>query len=171
VTRLRGRVGSGRYPVRHFTPKEWKELSDDAVWRVLAATAEDNLICCTSTPGHDSLTESGDTAGAGLVPGHAYSLLDAREALGHRLVKIRNPWGKFEWDGDWGDNSRLWTDSAKQAFNYRPDDQDGAFYMCLRDFRRSFEDFSVCYKHDSETRKWKDLSVATEYGCCGRRGW
>jgi hypothetical protein len=26
------------------------------------------------------------------------------------LVKLRNPWGKFEWSGAWGDKSEEWTD-------------------------------------------------------------
>lgn len=35
----------------------------------------------------------------GLVEGHAYGLIDARKTKsgGHRLLKIRNPWGKVEW--------------------------------------------------------------------------
>lgn len=48
-------------------------------------------ICCCSTPGQDRRTESGDTKGSGLVGGHAYSLLDAREVFGHKLVRVRNP--------------------------------------------------------------------------------
>jgi calpain-15 len=39
----------------------------------------------------------------GIVPGHAYSIISAKEAKGHKLMNIRNPWGKFEWDGDWSD--------------------------------------------------------------------
>ena len=30
-----------------------------------------------------------------------------------RLVKLRNPWGKGEWKGDWGDDSWLWTPYLK----------------------------------------------------------
>lgn len=26
-----------------------------------------------------------------------------------RLVKLRNPWGKGEWRGDWSDDSYKWT--------------------------------------------------------------
>ena len=48
--------------------------------------------------------------GPGLVSGHAYSLLAAKElSNGVRLVKLRNPWGRFEWKGAWSDNSELWT--------------------------------------------------------------
>ena len=71
---------------------------------------------------------------------HAYALLQAAEFAGkHRLVQVRNPWGKskqtdeiyifmyiccnvsnpdpskgqFEWCGDWSDNSALWTPELK----------------------------------------------------------
>jgi hypothetical protein len=113
-------------------------------------------ICCCSTPGQDRRTESGDTKGSGLVGGHAYSLLDAREVFGHKLVRVRNPWGSFEWDGDWSDHSSLWTPELKQAVNFEAED-DGSFWMCLRDFREGFEDVTVCYKHDSLKQSWKNF--------------
>ena len=28
------------------------------------------------------------------------------------LIQVRNPWGKREWQGDWGDHSDKWTDNA-----------------------------------------------------------
>ena len=34
----------------------------------------------------------------GLVPGHAYTVLHAQEAMDVRLVKLRNPWGRYEPD-------------------------------------------------------------------------
>ena len=36
----------------------------------------------------------------GLVDNHTYSVLELREAGGERLVRLRNPWGSFEWTGD-----------------------------------------------------------------------
>jgi hypothetical protein len=37
------------------------------------------------------------------------------EGSGVRLVQLRNPWGKFEWRGDWSDKSTKWTDALKHA--------------------------------------------------------
>ena len=38
----------------------------------------------------------------GLVTSHAYSVLDVVEAEGGvRLIKLRNPWGRFVWHGEW----------------------------------------------------------------------
>jgi len=37
----------------------------------------------------------------GLIGGHAYSLLKIIKFDGITLVKLRNPWGKTIWKGDW----------------------------------------------------------------------
>lgn len=49
----------------------------------------------------------------GLLLNHAYSLLgvfeiDSKEKKGEkiRLVLLRNPWGKKEWEGSWSNNSK-----------------------------------------------------------------
>lgn len=70
---------------------------------------------------------------AGLVDNHAYSLISAKEDTDDsgetiRLLKIRNPWGFKEWDGDWGDKSDKWTESTKQKFGY-VDKSDGQFFI------------------------------------------
>jgi hypothetical protein len=110
-------------------------------------------ICCCSTPGEDTKTESGDTKGSGLVGGHAYSLLDARDVQGHQLIRLRNPWGCFEWDGDFSDHSALWTEELKRAVQFEAKD-DGSFWMCLRDFRKGFVDITACLCQDSRKQPW-----------------
>jgi hypothetical protein len=30
------------------------------------------------------------------------------------MYQVRNPWGNFEWTGDWGDSSALWTPALKR---------------------------------------------------------
>ena len=50
----------------------------------------------------------------GLVPGHAYTLLNGyevkRSGKTERLVKLRNPWGKHEWNGTANDNdAKFWS--------------------------------------------------------------
>jgi hypothetical protein len=50
----------------------------------------------------------------GLVPGHAYTLIAAKQSSsGHRLLKLRNPWGETEWTGAWCDDCPLWTDQMQ----------------------------------------------------------
>ena len=35
-----------------------------------------------------------------------------------KLVKLRNPWGKGEWKGDWSDESYKWTQQLKKELNF-----------------------------------------------------
>ena len=44
---------------------------------------------------------------SGLVKGHAYSITNAVRVKVQgkevKLLRIRNPWGEKEWNGDWAD--------------------------------------------------------------------
>jgi calpain-15 len=79
----------------------------------------------------------------GLVAGHAYTILEAVEYVPHgdnefkqrypgvtsmKLIKLRNPWGKHEWNGDWSDNDDNWTPMMKQKLDVQVAD-DGIFYI------------------------------------------
>ncbi len=55
----------------------------------------------------------------GLVDNHAYTLIGAYDievSAGEReqLLKVRNPWGRGEWEGDWSDSSDKWTPNLKR---------------------------------------------------------
>ena len=79
------------------------------------------------------------------MPNHYYTLLWARHIDGHRLIKLRNPHGGGkEWDGDWGDDSHLWTahpDVASAAGFEKA--ADGVFFMCLADLAAVFEKIAI----------------------------
>jgi hypothetical protein len=97
---------------------------------------------------------SGPDQKGGLVPGHAYSVISAVEKKGIRLLNIRNPWGQFEWDGDWSDNSDKWTEEMKIAFNPVLEDTDGTFWMSFEDFTSRFDSLDVC-----RVSNWDELRV------------
>ena len=76
---------------------------------------------------------------------HSYGLIDARIVKNKRgkevkLLKLRNPWGSFEWQGDWGDKSSTWTPELKQQLNV-VDADDGTFWMDFEDFKQYFTRF------------------------------
>ncbi len=68
------------------------------------------------------------------------------------MLNIRNPWGNFEWDGDWGDNSEKWTEEMKAEFNPCLDENDGTFWMCYQDFVANFDSLDVC-----RTSNWDEM--------------
>lgn len=78
----------------------------------------------------------------GLVYGHAYTVIECREVAGGpggtvRLMRVRNPWGSFEWNGDWSDSSKLWDKypRVKETIDPSLADDDGEFWMDFRDFQ------------------------------------
>lgn len=79
----------------------------------------------------------------GLRPRHAYSLLDVRDLEGHRLLKLRNPWGHFVWKGDWSDNSTVW--SLYLRSELMPEGpQDGTFWISFNDVLKYFDCIDIC---------------------------
>ena len=70
-----------------------------------------------------------------VAQGHAYSVVAIKEIDGFKLVKLRNPWGRFEWKGNWSDNSPLWRQYPKvaKAVDFAAAD-DGMFWMDFKDF-------------------------------------
>jgi len=63
------------------------------------------------------LTSVADKKIEGIVNNHAYSLLSVYSHEGKNIYKIRNPWGKFEWKGQYHDSSPLWTEELKKKVN------------------------------------------------------
>ena len=107
--------------------------------------------------------------GDGLVGSHAYSVLDIFdlhdcvigeqskltdfvgqkrkkiERTSVRLVRIRNPWGKKEWKGEWSATSERWTKKLRARLsNHRPfAKDDGTFFMCYNDMLHRFHHMDV----------------------------
>jgi calpain-15 len=92
----------------------------------------------------------------GLVLNHAYSLVDVRAEAGVKLVKLRNPWGRQEWSGDWGRDSNRWTAEWKQRLQY-PEDK-GTFWMTWPDFLLHFSSVDVC----KEQTSWYSVSLSSK---------
>ena len=97
---------------------------------LLESDQKDYLMTCSiDDHGADNLVYSN----MGLVAKHAYSLIAIQHIDGHKLLNIRNPWGSFEWNGDWSDNSELWSPELKQLVGFT-DADDGSFWMNFADF-------------------------------------
>jgi hypothetical protein len=98
------------------------------------------LLGAGSPAGSDS---EANASASGIVQGHAYAILDVQEVDDIQLLRLRNPWGRKEWTGDWSDNSDLWTRRMKSKLGWVSAD-DGAFWMCMLDFATHFDEVYVC---------------------------
>ena len=96
-------TGTPYATIRFEDPDVQQRYKDGKLWEQLVHWDEEGYVMSCSTPGEDIYTETGDKPmkdDSGLVSGHAYTLLAAKETSeGHKLVPLRNPWGNFEWQG------------------------------------------------------------------------
>lgn len=110
----------------------------------------------------DNMT-SAKVKSVGLVDAHAYSLIGAKlitldNGKTERLIQIRNPWGKKEWQGAWGDKSKKWTESTMRQVNLQ-DKDDGLFWIAFSDYVNFFYITTICYFYEH----LKDNSVADQH--------
>jgi hypothetical protein len=75
-------------------------LGQEEAWKRLIAARGRPTVACS----FPDKTKGLDFERAGLVPDHAYSVLDAYEVDGERFIKLRNPWGSFEPTGNGPDD-------------------------------------------------------------------
>ncbi|XP_054258675.1 calpain-A-like [Macrosteles quadrilineatus] len=118
-------------------PKEFEKT-------LVKAIARQSLVCCVIL--------GGDVSNRGLKNYHAYTVTGARtvsvpgrgEVL---LIRIRNPWGYFEWKGARSDGSREWELVPKDLKEELAvvNRNEGEFVMEFSDFKSNFEFVDICY--------------------------
>jgi hypothetical protein len=138
-------------------------LDKDKLWQELMQVNENFLFGCGTRKGRDS--ESADDEG--FVRGHAYTVLAAHEIDPPpmddkrkkstkkqkeeeekrkkeitkdgkiRLLKLHNPWGRQEFNGDWSDSSNRWTPELLKELGHTIGD-DGTFFISFIDFLKFF---------------------------------
>merc|ERR1712048_1467704 len=94
-------------------------------------------------------------ASDGIVKGHAYSLITARELQADgrvwRVLQLRNPWGAnpaAEWKGVLSDSWPQWGQfpQLREALEMDSAGLDGMFWMEWDDFRNRYSDFGIVPK-------------------------
>lgn len=127
-----------------------KRVAEEVLWQKLLEGEKKNYLMSAGTG-----QKGGDK---GLTPGHAYSLLRAKEVTDHgvktRLVELRNPWGEGEWSGEWSDSSDKWTKQLKEECQVSTA-EDGKFWMNLKDFMTYYEVCNIC----KIQKNWHDVQL------------
>lgn len=104
----------------------------------------------------------------GLIPDHSYLIEKAIVYKGLKFLLLRNPWGIFEWNGEWSNNSPLWTEEMKHGLNIKNGFEEGTFWMIESDFNHYFTNITVSSPIPSD---WHSKSFTTEMWNCESDGY
>jgi len=121
-----------------------EKINGPALFTLICEYVDQGCALGAGTKGKDETINNGRGSGGGIVPGHAYSILDCRKVFEFEMIKLRNPWGTFEWNGDWSDSSEKWNQHpAVKADLITADknktDGEGTFWMSFADFLMYFD--------------------------------
>ena len=127
-----------------------KRLGKEKIWEELLSADRNNFIICTNS------TDETAAKDLGIVQSHAYTFIGCKEVDGIKFVQLRNPWGSFEWKGDYSDNSNKWTDRLKKELGF-VNSNDGVFFMTFEDFFKYFPYTFSCKYYDNFYYQYKKL--------------
>ena len=98
------------------------------------------MISC-STPG----ASNANTSSLGVVQNHVYTVLGVDTLSdGTRLYRIRNPWGRESYTGDWNDDSSQWNQAFIDEVGVYVNEEDGIFFI---DHQTLWEEFYTTQIH------------------------
>ena len=134
-----------------FTAKDLKG-ADPHFFTKLRRLFDSGCILSCGSKGKDETLERGrESVQGSIVGGHAYSILGMYEPLltGEKvqLLKLRNPWGGFEWQGAWSDKSSKWDEypGVRVELGRPADVDDGTFFIPYKDWAALFDQVDVLY--------------------------
>eukprot|EP01125_Pyxidicula_operculata_P004086 TRINITY_DN1585_c1_g1_i1.p1 TRINITY_DN1585_c1_g1~~TRINITY_DN1585_c1_g1_i1.p1 ORF type:complete len:1011 (+),score=266.75 TRINITY_DN1585_c1_g1_i1:116-3034(+) len=130
----------------------------DELWEKLVQNMESGYLMGCSAE-RDDWENPNQPTDMGLLIGHAYGILQVVEIEGHRLLRLRNPWGSYEWTGAWSDGSKEWTPELMANINFSFGD-DGTFFMEFFDW---CEQFTRCVIVRMMGDRWDKAPFAGEW--------
>ena len=134
-----------------------RPVAADTLWENLKYWNQQKYLIALSTK-----EVSSQNAIAGLVKEHAYCLPRVVEREPNiKLVKVLNPWGTFEWTGEWSKTSPLWTKELIEDIKPELDEEDGSFWISYQRFLDNFETINVCM-----TKGWNEFRTKGKFISC-----
>ncbi|XP_013069901.2 calpain-D-like [Biomphalaria glabrata] len=123
-----------------------EDICADLIWAKLLSCRDLNFLMGASCGGGNMNAKEEDFAQVGLRSKHSYSILDIQDLEGNKLVRLRNPWGRYSWKGAWSDDSPKWKDVSEASRNKLLSfgEEHGVFWMEFSDLMRYFDSIDVC---------------------------
>jgi len=108
-----------------FHVRKTETFDKDRTWTRLVHAHKYGDCLITVATGNSMTKAEADRIG--LVTGHAYAVLDAKEVHGYKLLLVKNPWAHVRWKGPFcPEDTKNWTPKLRKALSY---DQVGHMQM------------------------------------------
>ncbi|KAF9921717.1 calpain 7 [Linnemannia zychae] len=117
----------------------------DKQWRRMMNGQRNGVALVTIATGHMTDDEADRL---GLVPTHAYAVLDLKEVQGLRLLQVKNPWSHKRWKGPFSHlDAEHWTDELKAELNFDQfaalKNDDGIFWIDYESVCSTFDTIHI----------------------------
>jgi len=115
-----------------------KDVEEDKLWAKLMDYDKRNyIVCAGEMRRHQNSNKN-----------RIFTIVSIVEVNQYKLIKLRNHFDSFSWEGDFAHNSPVWTKEMKEEAGYSSADKT-CFYMDLQEFMKEFEFLTICHYHDN----------------------
>nr|CAH7759709.1 unnamed protein product [Callosobruchus chinensis] len=109
---------TGWIPERVAIRLKEPDFNKESLFNTLESRMEKGDVLVTVATGELSDYES---ERSGLVPTHAYAVMDVQTVKDVKLLKLKNPWSHLRWRGNYSElDAKHWTPELQRQLNYDP---------------------------------------------------